>query len=110
MGIFLKIELWEKYQKSLFMALFLIALVFGFSYVYFMNLAVLKTAERNDNLDKLSEAKMQFQGLETEYINKLEKLNVSYAKSLGFVEAEPDDYIYKQKTVAQTNGYVRSIR
>jgi len=110
MRVFLKIELWKKYQKRLFVMLFLIAFVLGSLYVYFMNLAVFKTAERNYNLEKLSEVKMQFQELEIEYINKLEKLNISFAVSQGFIEAEPDNYIYKQKTVAQNSNHAQDFR
>jgi hypothetical protein len=110
MSVFLKIELWKRYCKQIFLALFLLVFVLGLLYVYFMNLAVLKTAERNTNLDKLTKIKRQFQNLEAIYINKMEELNISYAKSLGFVEAEPTDYIYREKSVAQVNNYGQNYR
>ena len=104
MGIFIKIELWRRYCKQTFFALFLVAFILGLLYVYFMNSSVLKMAERNTNLVKLTEAKRQFQGLETIYINKLDQLNITYAKSLGFIEAEPNDYIYRDIAVAQSDN------
>ncbi|MCF7835932.1 MAG: hypothetical protein K9M15_02310 [Candidatus Marinimicrobia bacterium] len=110
MNIFIKKELWNKYQKIVFALLFLVMVGLGASYICFMNVAVFKTAERDKNLSKLSETKTRFQELEIEYINKLEELSLVFAKSRGFVEAEPDNYIYKQKTVAQNSAYAEDFR
>jgi len=106
----MKIEFWERYCKKLLVSLLLLIFVMGLSYVYFMNLAVLKTAERNSNSKKLSEVKQEFQNLEKVYIDKIGQLNISYAKSLGFVEAEPSGYVYKQQSVARANNYVENLR
>lgn len=110
MNLFLKIELWKRYSKYLFSVLFLVVFIAGLFYVYFMNLAVIKTAERNVSLIKLVEVKRLFQEMETIYINKLEELNISYAESLGLIEAEPNEYIYRQKAVVQGNDYGQNFR
>lgn len=98
--VFLKKQLWKRYCQYLFLALFLIVFTLGLLYIYFMNFAVLKTAERNLNFKKITEIKREIQGLETQYIKKLEEFDVSYARSIGFVESEPVGYIYRQKSVA----------
>lgn len=99
-NVFLKKEIWKKYSQSLTLALFLVVFVMGLFYVYFMNFAVLKTAERNANLKKITEVKRDIQDLESQYIKKMEKLDVAYAKSIGFVESNPAGYIHRQKSVA----------
>jgi len=109
MQIFLKIELWKRYCKQLFLLLFFAIFVLSLSYIYFMNLAVLKTAERNINLMELSEVKSELQALEENYIAKLDKLDISHAKTMGFIEAEPTGYIYRDKIVVQ-GGYDSRVR
>jgi len=99
-GIFFKKEIWKKYSQHLFLAFFLVVFVLGLFYVYFMNFAVLSMAERNSNLKKITEIKRDIQGLETQYIKKLEEFDIAYAKSIGFVESGPVGYIYRQKSVA----------
>ncbi len=104
MDIFIKKEQWQIYSKYFFGGFFALVIVLGLLYVYFINIAVLKTAERNKNLVRLNKTEGEVQELEMAYINKLEKLNIPYAEKLGFVEAEPTGYIYIQKSIAQ---YVR---
>lgn len=110
MKVFTTTELWQQYSKYFFGGLFLIAFVSGLLYVYFLNLAVFKTAEKNDNWAKLSVIKGQLQNLEIVYISKLDEMDLSYARSLGFVEAEPVSYIYRQRTVAQGYDYGQQFR
>lgn len=98
--IFLKKQLWKKYSQYFFWSLFAFVLMLGVLYLYFMNFAVLKTAERNINIKKITQVKRGTQGLEAEYIGRLEEFDVDYAKSIGFVESEPVSYIYRQKSVA----------
>ncbi len=101
MSIFIKQQNWQVYSKYLFGGVFVVIITFGLLYFYFINLAVLKTVERNRNLAKLNKIEGEVQELEMNYISKLEKLNIPYAEILGFVEAEPTSYIYMQKTIAQ---------
>lgn len=98
--VFLKKQLWKRHGQYLFLVLFLVAFVMGLFYIYFMNFAVLKTAERNLNFKKITVIKREIQVLETQYIKKLDEFDLSYAKSIGFVESEPSGYIYRQKAVA----------
>ncbi|PIS13320.1 MAG: hypothetical protein COT67_02300 [Candidatus Tagabacteria bacterium CG09_land_8_20_14_0_10_41_14] len=110
MNIFIKIETWGKYSKYLFGGLLLSAFILGFLYIYFMNLAVLKTAERNDNLRALTEIKREFQKVEADYITKLNRIDISYARNLGFVEAGPDGYISVSGIAAMGNNYGQELR
>jgi len=110
MGIFTKTESWRGNSKYFFGGLLLAAFILGLVYVYFMNLTVLKIAESNANVKKLNEIKAESQNLEAIYINKLNELDISYARSLGFVEAEPLSYIYRQRTVVQGDTYGENYR
>lgn len=105
-----KIETWMKYERYLFAALFAFALILAFLYVYFVNVAILKTAERNANLKKLTEVKVGLRELESSYLDTFNQLNLSYAQSLGFTEATPDKFIYRQKSVAQNTDYGKVFR
>lgn len=107
MRLLIKKEVWEKYSKFIFVILFLGVFFLGLFYIYAMNLAVLKTAERNDNLDKLTDIKNEFQSLENIYLDKLEQLNIPYAKSLGFVESEPNDYVRVYRFMAQNSNHAQ---
>ncbi|MFH1979402.1 MAG: hypothetical protein ABII97_03405 [Patescibacteria group bacterium] len=109
-NVFLKTELWKIYGKKVFGVLFLFVFIMGMMYMYFINLAVLKTAERKHNLSKLSEIRREFQELEMDYINKLNKLNISYAETLGFVESDPVGYIHTQKALVQGYDYGKDFR
>ena len=75
--------------------------VVGLSYVYFLNIVVLETAMREENLDKLKQTKRKVQNLEMSYIDKISKLSIPYAESLGFVESEAYDYVYIQRPMAK---------
>ncbi|MFC1756830.1 hypothetical protein ACFLZC_01565 [Patescibacteria group bacterium] len=105
MSILLKKERWEEYSKYLFGVLFSFIFIISSCYIYFMNVEVLESAERNKNVIKLNEVKREVQGMEISYLDKFEKLNVSYAELLGFIEAEPVGYIYVQKSMAQVVDY-----
>ncbi len=94
----------------MFLMLFLAIFSLAFLYVYFLNLAVLKTANRGTNLNKLAEIKREIQGLETVYMEKVSKLDLAYAWTLGYVEASPDKFIYRPKTVAQASNYGEVLR
>ena len=61
----------------------------------------------NDNLDKLTDIKNEFQSLENIYLDKLEQLNIPYAKSLGFVESEPNDYVRVYRFMAQNSNHAQ---
>jgi len=108
--ILIKKESWSRYCKVFFASVFCVIFFLGLMYVYFINLAVIKTAERNKNLTRLSEIKREMQSLEQVYMEKLEQLDTAYAKTLGFIEAEPNKYIYREKVVAQGSGYGQEIR
>lgn len=109
-NFFVKTELWEKHNRKLFAFLFVALVVLGIVYLYFMNLAVLKTVERNANLVGLTDIKRVIQDLEGIYIAKIDKLNIDHAKLIGFIESEPSLYIYREKSVAQGNSYGSEIR
>lgn len=108
--LFLKKELWKQHCRKVFLFLFVTCCIFSALYLYFMNLTVLKTAEHNINLIKLTEIKEKTQTFESAYITKLEELNINNANLLGFIEAEPSRYVYKEKSVAQGDGYGQSFR
>ncbi len=103
MDVFIKNELWLKYRKHFFLMLFLTIFTLGFLHAYFLNLTVFKMAERRDNLNKLGEIKRNYQESEIAYIGLTHELDFSLAQSLGFVEATPSKFVYRQKAVAQQN-------
>ncbi|MBU1179170.1 hypothetical protein KKB69_02455 [Patescibacteria group bacterium] len=110
MFIFINKELWIKYGKYLFFAVFFVMFALSLCYVYLINLAVLKTATITKNLSYMNQLESRVQELEVAYIDKLGKLNIPYAKELGFVEAEPVSFIYVQRAVAQIDDYGQRLR
>lgn len=105
MRVFIDKEIWDRFCKPFFAGAFSLVLIFSLLYVYFINLTVLKTAERTSNLTKLSILQTEFQELESFYIERVGQFNISYAHSAGFVDAEPQIYIQPQKTMVQGLGY-----
>lgn len=94
----------------MFFGLFFSAVVLSVSYVYFMNLAVLQIAENKKNLSNLGEIKGIIREMETDYMKKIDNLDIARAEGLGFIEAEPSFYAYRQGEVAQANGNVQNFR
>jgi hypothetical protein len=109
-NIFTKKEKWLKYSKGVFIGLFLVAFLFGVTYVYFMNLAILKVADMSKYEKELSSAKRKYQNLEVIYMDKLGELDISQATAMGFVESEPNSYIVKQKAVVHAGDYGNKFR
>lgn len=87
----------------MFLMLFLTIFTLGVLQAYFLNLAVFRMAERQDNLAKLMGLKRVYQEFEIAYINLTHELDLSFAQSLGFVESASDKFVYRQKAVAQEN-------
>jgi type II secretory pathway component PulM len=101
MGILIKNELWMRHRERLFFLLVLVIFFLAIFYIYFIHLTVAEIADRKTNLDSLAKLRSEVQGLEVDYISALGKLSIDNAKTLGFVEAEPEAYIYRQKALAQ---------
>lgn len=99
-----------KYERYLFAAIFVFVFVLAVLYVYFVSVAILKTAERNANIKKLAETRVGLRELESSYLGTFNQLNLSYAQSLGFTEATPDKFIFRQKSVAQSSDHGKVFR
>ncbi|MDD5032637.1 MAG: hypothetical protein PHC85_00755 [Candidatus Pacebacteria bacterium] len=110
MKVFTKNEIWKKYCGFMFSGLFFLAVVLSVSYVYFMNLMVIQIADGKKDLSSLNEIKGEIREMETIYMRQIDDLDISRAKDLGFVEAEPSLYAYRQGSVAQANGNVQNFR
>ncbi len=83
--------------------LFLAIFTLGVLQAYFLNLAVFRMAEKQNNLNKLNGLSRFLQESETVYINLTHELDLSLAQSLGFTEVVSDKFVYRQKAVAQEN-------
>ena len=109
-SLFTKKEKWLKYSKGIFLGLLVFAFLFGVTYVYFMNLAILKIAEKSKHEKELISVNIEYQNLEEIYMVKLSELDISQAMLLGFVESEPNGYIVKQRTVVHAGDYGKKYR
>jgi hypothetical protein len=67
-------------------------------------------AERKVNLERFTDLKREFQSSESIYIKLIDRLDVTYAESLGFIKAEPDAFLSRQKAMAQYNNYGQTFR
>jgi len=109
-SLFTKKEKWFKYSKGIFLGLLVVAFLFGVTYVYFMNLAILKIAEMSKYEKELVGTNREYQNLEEVYMVKLSELDISQATLMGFVESEPNGYIVKQRTVVHAGDYGKEYR
>ena len=62
-------------------------------YIYFVNVAILQTAERQDLDESITDIKSSISQLELQLIDGTKEINKEYALALGFREVEDKVYL-----------------
>ena len=72
-----------------------------FLYVYFLSNIILAVIENKNNSKNIQIISQENQGLEKTYFNLVEKIDMDYARQIGFVDQpQKVDYIVRQAAVA----------
>ena len=75
-------------------------------YIYFLATTVGAAVESKNNTTNIQAISQEYQKLETQYFNLLEKINIDYARQIGFVDqSQKVDYIVRQTAVAYGKGF-----
>ncbi len=87
-------------KKIISITISIIFLSAGF-YIYFASLTINKIRDKNIGIQNLQTVNSSYQKLEENYYELLNKLDLNYARSLGFVEIgqKQNNLIVRQKTV-----------
>jgi hypothetical protein len=109
-GIFIKTEKWIVYGKYLFFVVFSALVILMVLQLYFLNLKVSSTALYKKDIARLAEMKNEYQQLESDYIQIINQLNIEYAQAAGFVVADPDGFVRREKAVAQQFAHDTTFR
>jgi len=70
-------------------------------YFYFLNITIGETVARRHNVQKLGDISFEYQQLEEKYFGTINKLDLDYAHSLGFVDYSKSDYATRQTVVVR---------
>lgn len=62
-------------------------------YIYFISASVINVVLREDMLVKVAETHSRISALETAYLEKKNKIDASYAQSLGFVALQEKTFV-----------------
>jgi len=97
----------EKFNNVILVRLFLIAIVLiSVLYIYFLNSTIQAIVETKNNGKNIQIISQEYQSLENEYFNLLGKIDIDYARQIGFVDQSSKvDYIVRQTAVAYGRGF-----
>lgn len=97
----------EKFNIIILVRLFLIAIVLiSVFYLYFLNNTIQAVVESKNNYKNIQIISQEYQNLESKYFNLLEKIDIDYARQIGFVDqSQKVDYIVRQTAVAYGRGF-----
>ena len=96
-----------KFNNIILVRLFLIAIVLiSVLYLYFLNNTIQAIVESKNNYKNIQIISQEYQNLENKYFNLLGKIDIDYARQMGFVDqAQKVDYIVRQTAVAYGKGF-----
>ncbi len=91
-----------KFNNVILVRLFLTAIVLiSVLYLYFLNTTIRAIVESKNNYENIQIISQEYQNLESKYFNLLGKINIEYARQMGFIDqAQKVDYIVRQTAVA----------
>lgn len=97
----------SKFNNVILVRLFLIAIVLiSVLYLYFLNNTIQAVVESKNNYKNVQMISQEYQSLESEYFNLLGKIDIDYARQIGFVDQSSKvDYIVRQAAVAYGRGF-----
>lgn len=76
----------KKTQKMILWCLVFMIIFSGAFYLYFMTATIINTSAMNKNLIEIKIVERDYQQIEEIYIDKISKLTLSHALSIGFEE------------------------
>ena len=96
----------EKFNNVILVRFFLIAIVLiSVLYLYFLNNTIQAVVESKNNYKNIQIISQEYQNLESKYFNLLGKIDIDYARQMGFVDqSSKADYIVRQAAVAYGRG------
>ena len=96
----------EKFNNIILVRLFLIAIVLvSVLYLYFLNSTIRAIVQTKNNDKNIQIISQEYQNLESKYFNILGKIDIDYARQIGFVDQiQKVDYIVRQTAVAYGRG------
>ena len=75
-------------------------------YLYFLNNTIQAVVESKNNYKNIQIISQEYQNLESKYFNLLGKIDIDYARQMGFVDqTQKVDYIVRQAAVAYGRGF-----
>ncbi len=80
----LKLNNWEQ-KLTILLGVFLVVLCF--LYIYFVNSTILQISLRNHNQEEAFAVQTEITNLVSEYMALVRQIDMSYAESLGFIDA-----------------------
>ena len=82
---------------------FLIAIVLiSVLYLYFLNNTIRAVVESKNNYKNVQMISQEYQSLESEYFNLLGRIDIDYARQMGFVDqSQKVDYIVRQAALTR---------
>lgn len=91
----------EQTQRKIF-GLFAFSIIFmiGF-YLYSINIAITETVNRKNNLESIRIMESKYQKVEESYFVFLNKFDIDYTYSLGFVDQNKIDFVFRPSAFAK---------
>jgi len=93
----------EQHSKTIFIVLSTLVLVLAFMYVYFINLAIHKTALREDVRIETMDLQSKTSTLEQEYLVLQKEITRDFALRNGFVDVEETVFVSIPNTQLSLN-------
>lgn len=96
-----------KIKNAKLVNLFLVAIVLtSIFYLYFLINTIHAVVESRNNHKNIQIISQEYQSLENKYFHLLERIDIDYARQLGFVDQPlKTDYIVRQTDVAYGGGF-----
>ena len=87
--------------KRLFGIVIFIIIITGCLYLYFLGVTIKGIIDNGGNAKHLQTTNYEYQQLEENYYKLLNRLDLEYARSLGFVDQPRNEFAVRETVVAQ---------
>jgi hypothetical protein len=87
--------------KRLFGVVIFVIIMAGCFYLYFLGVTIKGIIDGSGNAKHLQTANYEYQQLEENYYKLLNRLDLEYAHSLGFVDQPKNEFAVRETVVAQ---------
>jgi len=87
--------------RRLFGILIFVIIMAGCFYLYFLGATIKGIIDSGNNIKRLQTANYEYQQLEENYYKLLNRIDLEYAHSLGFVDQPKNEFAVRDAVVAQ---------